>query len=96
MPNYQGYEIFSKGLIGVEVTMQFTTQEIAKQFIRDNIEEIKTFELPGKNGILRPFFNLYMDPAQWTVYTTSRLLAKAMIARSLSASHQIVQEKGHN
>ena len=84
MSNYGEYSVFAKGVTGSDVAIEFTSKEVANQFIKDNLAKIKDFEVDGKNGVKRrTFFNNYMDAAQHKVYHATRLLADGMTKSKL-------------
>jgi len=70
---------YAKGVHGSDVILEFEERTKAENFIRDNLEGIKDFEVPGKGTSKKKgFFQLYLDPEQWKTYHATRLLAKKM------------------
>ena len=92
--NYGAYEVFAKGPTGSEVVIQFATKELAGQFVRDNIEEIKKFKVPGKANVLHSaFFNLHKDGEQWKIYHATRFLAKNFATSAKFGSMEVKGQK---
>ena len=80
MENYGKYEVFAKGATGPEAVIQMESRERASQFIKDNIEAIKTFKIQGNAGESRStFFSLHLDENQWKIYHATRLLTSKII-----------------
>ena len=74
--NYGEIKVYAKGVHGSDTILEFPDCKKAEQFIKDEIESIKTFTVPHRQGTKKGFFQLYMDRGQWKVYHSTRLLAK--------------------
>jgi hypothetical protein len=93
--NYGDYKVFAKGATGSEVVIEFSCKEVAKQFVIDNLKEIKTFKVEGKSGeTRRTFFNRHLDEDQWKVYHATRLLAASLAGKMTHLEFKAFKHKG--
>ena len=88
--NYGEINVFAKGVHGGDVIMEFSEREKAEQFIKEEMESIKTFEVPAKNGTTKKgYLQLYMHQGQWKVYYATRLLSKKFEDAAALKPHNI-------
>ena len=93
--NYGEHKVFAKGATGSEVVIEFSSKEVAKQFVMDNMKEIKAFKVKGKVGETRTtFFNRYLDEDQWKVYHATRLLAASLAGKMSHLVFKALKHKG--